>query len=369
MLSKTILSTLTTHRTSTHKNHSRSKNRYHHRESKHRYSSENTKEIPRKKNNTLKWMLIGFAGTLSAYMIVKVTLEQTRRKNEFVKDLTGSYVLVTGGNSGIGYETALALAGMNGNVVIASRDIGKTAEAAKRIRDISGNQYVYTATLDLGSFDSIRAFVSDCEKYGWKFDYLVNNSGMISTDDSKTKSGYPKNFGVNYVGPFLLTVLLLNNKLIKDDGRIINVSSDAHRRGVIDFDDLASESMNPVTSYSTSKLANVYFTVELRKRLEERDSHIKTVCLHPGVVNTGFFNILPEPLNTLLSPIKSLLLTAKQGAQTTLYCTLNPEIINGAYYDNCQVSRPDIDTTGEVAYKLWEWTEKACDVTLNNKLN
>jgi NAD(P)-dependent dehydrogenase (short-subunit alcohol dehydrogenase family) len=207
-------------------------------------------------------------------------------------DMNGKVVLVTGANTGIGKEAALALAKMGATIVIAARNRAKGEHAADEIATKAGRR-PELIDLDLASFASIRAAAASFLARHEKLHVLVNNAGLVLETRTTTVEGFETTFGVNHLGHFLLTQLLLGalKKAAKEDGeaRVVNVSSDAHRwaRRGLDWDDLQSEKKYASFDvYAKSKLANLYFTRALARRLD--GTGVTTNALHPGVVATEF---------------------------------------------------------------------------------
>ncbi|EDW02225.1 retinol dehydrogenase 12 [Drosophila grimshawi] len=278
---------------------------------------------------------------------------------------TGKVVIVTGSNTGIGKETVLELARRNATIYMACRDKKRAEQAMKEIVQETNNKSIFVRELDLASLDSIRKFVDDFKKEQDKLHILINNAGVMRCPHMLTKNGFEMQLGVNHMGHFLLTNLLLDLLKKTAPSRIVNVSSLAHTRGAINIDDLNSEkSYDEGNAYSQSKLANVLFTRELAKRLE--GTGVTVNALHPGVVDTELgrhMKILNNlfgrlVLRTLLWP---LMKTPKNGAQTTLYAALDPDLDNvtGMYFSDCALKpvAPAAmdDKTGKF---LWEESEK-----------
>jgi len=201
--------------------------------------------------------------------------------------LDGKTVIITGGNSGIGLETAVDLAKRNARVIVACRSVEKGEKAAVDVRKRSGNDNVVFAQLDLASLDSIRQFAAKILEEEPQIDILINNAGvMIIPKHRLTKDGFEMHFGTNHLGHFLLTNLLLDRIKEAPSARIVNVSSIGHMYGSIDFQNLNSErSYSRTTSYANSKLANILFTHSLAKHL--RGTNVTANALHPGAVGTG----------------------------------------------------------------------------------
>jgi NAD(P)-dependent dehydrogenase (short-subunit alcohol dehydrogenase family) len=198
---------------------------------------------------------------------------------DHIPDLAGKTVIVTGANSGIGHAAAAALATAGATVVLAVRDRAKGEEAAATI---TGTTEV--RPLDLASLDSVRAFAASWQG---SIDLLINNAGVMIPPLSRTADGFELQFGTNHLGHFALTNLLLPH--VAATGRVVTVSSDAHRAGAIDFDDLNWERRRyrPWRAYGQSKLANLLFTGELQRRLTEAGSTVKATAAHPGYAATN----------------------------------------------------------------------------------
>lgn len=196
--------------------------------------------------------------------------------------VAGKVVIVTGSNTGIGKETALALAENGLHVIMACRSMEKAAVARDEIIAATGNKNVQCMKLNLASFKSIRAFADEFLATGLPLHILINNAGVMGVDRRETDDGLEYHIGVNHFGPFLLTMLLLRRIAESRPSRIINVSSLSSRYFTIDKDDLMStRKYNRFAAYARSKLANIYFTRALAKRVE--DTGITSNSVHPGI--------------------------------------------------------------------------------------
>jgi len=265
-------------------------------------------------------------------------------------------VLITGANSGIGKATAISLAEMGAHVVMMSRDMEKGEIARQEVMGASRSNQVDLMQCDLASMENIRGFSAQFKAKYPRLDILINNAGIFTDHRLETKDGFEYQIGVNHLGHFLLTSLLLD--LMKDSApaRIINVSSAAHFGGKVDFEDLHQTSKySGWKAYAQSKLANILFTYELAHRLA--GTGITVNCLHPGFVKTRFaFNReseKPHPMMKLLSPFT---LNALSGAATTIYLAASPEVdgITGKYFAKRKQkasSRASYDLVA--AEKLW----------------
>ena len=201
--------------------------------------------------------------------------------------LYGKTVIITGGNSGIGLETAVDLAKRNARVILACRSVEKGEMAVVDVKKRSGNDNVVLVQLDLSSLDSVRKFAATILEEEPRIDILINNAGVMMIPERRlTKDGFEMQFGTNHLGHFLLTNLLLDRIKEAPSARIVNISSIAYRRGVINMDDLNSErSYAPIAVYCKSKLANILFTRGLAKRLQ--GTNITANAVHPGGIRTG----------------------------------------------------------------------------------
>ena len=201
--------------------------------------------------------------------------------------LDGKTVIITGGNSGIGLETAVDLAKRNARVILACRSVEKGENAAVDVRKRSGNDNVVFVQLDLASLDSIREFAEKILEEEPQIDILINNAGVMMIPERRlTKDGLEMQFGTNHLGHFLLTNLLLDRIKEAPSARIVNVSSMGYRLGSINFQNLNSErSYSRISAYNSSKLANILFARSLAKRLQ--GTNVTANALHPGGIRTG----------------------------------------------------------------------------------
>ncbi|XP_043948136.1 retinol dehydrogenase 13 [Drosophila biarmipes] len=282
-----------------------------------------------------------------------------------VTDETGKVFIVTGANTGIGKETALEIARRGGTVYLACRDMNRCEKARKDIIKETNNQNIFSRELDLSSLESIREFAAGFKKEQSRLDVLINNAGVMRCPKTLTKDGFELQLGVNHIGHFLLTNLLLDVLKKSAPSRIVVVSSLAHTRGTMNVDDLNSEkSYDEGLAYSQSKLANILFSRELAKRLE--GTGVTVNSLHPGVVDTeltrnwAFFqtNFVKFFFKPMIWP---LLKTPKSGAQTSIYAALDPELkeVTGVYFSDCKpkaVAPAALDD--KVGKFLWAESEK-----------
>ncbi|KAK9508680.1 hypothetical protein O3M35_006179 [Rhynocoris fuscipes] len=284
-------------------------------------------------------------------------------------------VIITGANTGIGKETARELAKRNGKVIMACRDMNKCEQAREEIVLETKNKYVYCRMCDLSSQDSIRKFVDEFKKEHDKLHILINNAGVMRCPQSKTKEGIEMQLGVNHMGHFLLTNLLLDVLKKSAPSRIINVSSIAHMRGVINTEDLNyDKNYDGSRAYSQSKLANILFTIELAKRL--KGTGVTVNAVHPGLVDTEITRHMSYFSSYLsgfiLKPLIWMFIkNPRQGAQTTVYAALDPSLENvtGKYFSNCAESRTSLTAQDEhLARWLWMVSEKWTKIDKKTKL-
>jgi NAD(P)-dependent dehydrogenase (short-subunit alcohol dehydrogenase family) len=277
-----------------------------------------------------------------------------------VGELDGRTFLVTGANTGIGRVTALELARRGGRVYLACRSEAKTAPVVDDIVRQTDNKEVEYLALDLADLASVRACATAFLERGEPLHVLVNNAG-VGGQRGFTKDGFELNFGVNHLGHFLLTDLLLPRLKESAPARIVNVSSRSHyqaRRG-IDFDAVRKPTshVTAMPEYAVSKLCNVLFTQELARRLDGSD--VTSYAVHPGAVATDIWRRVPG----LGSVLKLFLKSPEDGARTSLYCSTAPEVedMSGRYWSNCRDREPSTKATPELAAELWAKSAAWCD--------
>lgn len=278
--------------------------------------------------------------------------------------LDGKTAVVTGCNTGIGKETVLELVRRGGRVVMACRDVKKAEAAAEDIREKTEGQKgvgeLVVTRLDLASLASVRECAQHLLRTEPQINLLINNAGVMGCPKWKTEDGFEMHFGVNHLGPFLLTSLLMPRILRSAPARIVNVSSHMHWFGSIDFNDLQWESnYSRVLAYARSKLANVLFTCEVAERL--KGTEVTTYAVHPGMVHTELGRYVDSGITSVLkSMLEFFMKTPEQGAQTTLYCALDENLNKetGLYYSEC--AKGWIWKTGgqQIAKKLWDVSAK-----------
>ncbi|XP_070685703.1 dehydrogenase/reductase SDR family member 13-like [Pempheris klunzingeri] len=282
--------------------------------------------------------------------------------------LHGKTVIVTGSNTGIGKVTAIDLARRGARVILACRSKQRGEAALHEVRRESGSNQVVFMPLDLGSLKSVRSFAETFLKSEARLDVLVNNAGIYL--QGRTEDGLGMMFGVNHIGHFLLTSLLLDRLKQCEPSRVVNVSSVAHNFGKIDFDclnthkalGLGTSFMEVLQVYSDSKLCNVLFTHELAKRLQ--GTKVTCFSLHPGAINSELARNTSSVLQLLLKPLTAFFFkNTVQGAQTSLHCAVQEGIepLSGRYFSNCTVREVyDKAKDDAAAKKLWELSERLC---------
>lgn len=249
-----------------------------------------------------------------------------------VPDQTGRTVLITGANTGIGYEAARVLAGRGARVLLGCRSDHKARDARDRILALHPKADVETVSLDLGSLGSVRVAAAEVD-HEPRLDLLINNAGIMIPPREETAEGFESQFGVNHLGHFALTGLLLPRLLATPSSRIVTVSSGAHKFGKIDFDDVhARKRYSRQARYGMSKLANLLFTHELQRRLAARDEDTIAVACHPGVSDTELSRYFPGWV-VLFSPVLRLFSQPPaEGALPTLRAATDPGVEGGEYY-------------------------------------
>jgi NAD(P)-dependent dehydrogenase (short-subunit alcohol dehydrogenase family) len=249
-----------------------------------------------------------------------------------IPDQTGRAAVITGANTGLGYETAAALAAKGAHVVLAVRNLEKGKEAARGIEQATPGAQIQMQELDLTSLESIRSATDELRSKHDTIDLLINNAGVMMTPKSTTKDGFELQFGTNHLGHFAFTGLLIDRVLAVPGSRVVTVSSTGHRfaRG-IRFDDLQWEhDYRRVGAYGQAKLANLMFTYELQRRLI--GTNTIAAAAHPGGSNTELMRNLPAAIRgvgTLLTP---LFQGPDMGALPTLRAATDPGVLGGQYF-------------------------------------
>lgn len=270
-------------------------------------------------------------------------------------DMKGKVCIVTGANSGIGLETAAGLASMGATVVMACRNPDTGQRALDEVRERTGSDALHLLQLDLTSQQSIREFANSFMQQFDRLDVLINNAAVVPVKRRETADGHEMQFGVNHLGPFLLTNLLLDRLKASAPSRIVNVASVVHYKAELDLDELQStKDYSAITVYGQTKLENVLFTYELARRFE--GTGVTANCLHPGVVRTGITRDMPFFLQPLVKLAGLFMLSPSKGAATSLHVATSPELegVTGKYFRECRESRSSpLSHDEEMAKKLW----------------
>lgn len=287
-----------------------------------------------------------------------------------IPSLKGKQAIVTGANTGLGYETTLALAQKQVHVVMACRNIKKAQVAKEKILEKFPAASLDIIKLDLNSLESVREFAASFLDQYDRLDMLINNAGLMIPPYMKTEDGFESQFGINYLSHFLLTGLLLPILEKTPQSRVVSLASIAHKGAKINFEDLNSEkSYARSKAYGQSKLACLMFAYELDRRLKKSGSSVMSVAAHPGVSNTELGRYIPKILYTLLFPLVKLMTHPPQeAAKPTLFAALHPDLKGGEYIGptgfNEMKGKPGIvgsepqSHDKEVAQKLWEVSEE-----------
>jgi NAD(P)-dependent dehydrogenase (short-subunit alcohol dehydrogenase family) len=276
---------------------------------------------------------------------------------EMLKDnMNGKICLVTGGTNGIGKSTAQELARMGATVIIVGRNAQKTSRVVKEIRASSGNPRVGSMLADLSSQQEVRQLAHEFKRKYPRLHVLINNAGGFFMRRQLRWNGIEMTFALNHLASFLLTNLLLDTLKASAPARIINVSSNAHTSGKIEFDNLQGEREYSPRAYDNSKLANILFTMELARRLE--GTGVTVNALHPGFVSTGFAKNNGKVIAALVSIFAPLVARSPaKGAETSIYLASSPSVegITGKYfYDSHVISAAPQATDMVIARKLWD---------------
>lgn len=294
---------------------------------------------------------------------------------ENIPELKGKVIIVTGGNSGLGYEAVKAFAQKGAEVVLTSRSIKKGETAKTNIGKVKGN--ITILQLDLMDFASIKHFTESFKKKYNRLDVLLNNAGIMTTPYFLTKDGLEAQNGTNHFGHFALTGQLF--ELIKNtpNSRVVNVSSMAHKQGKMDFDNLLFENgrgYSPIKSYGRSKLMNLLFTFELQRKFDTSGIKSIAIAAHPGVSNTNLFQYLEDKMIfKILKPLMSPFIQEKEmGVLPEIRAAVDPNVKGGEYYGpggfNEMKGFPVLVQSNaashnlEDAKKLWEISEKLTGV-------
>lgn len=258
-------------------------------------------------------------------------------KEKNIPDLSKKVIIVTGGNSGLGYESCKMFSKKGAIVIMASRNLDKCEEAKSTILKEVPHAIIETMVLDLGDLQSVKRFVNEFRSKYRTLDVLLNNAGVMFTPQMKTTDGFEYQNGINHLGHFALTAQLFDMLKSTPQSRIVNVSSMGHRMGSMDFENYMFEkegSYSPASSYGRSKLSNLLFTYELDKKLKEVSSPVKVLVAHPGASNTNLYrNVKGKWWYWLIYPF--FLITtqgAYKGALPQVRACVDLDVKSGEYY-------------------------------------
>lgn len=281
-------------------------------------------------------------------------------------DLRGRTVLITGGSSGLGAETARALASKGAQVTITARNLEKAQDVVSKIESETGSR-VTVEEMELGSLASVRALAERFLSRVEKLDLLINNAGIMACDQSKTVDGFEKQFGVNHLGHFLLTCLLTPALMKGEAPRIVSLSSVGHQTSPVIFNDIQflNREYDRWVSYGQAKTANALFAVGLEKRLAPHGIHAYAV--HPGVIMTDLSRHLPqeevEGFSKMVESGAMVLKSVEAGAATSVYAATAPELEGkgGVYLANCGVCPQDDESESQTVVRSYAMDEEGAE--------
>ncbi|XP_039397022.1 retinol dehydrogenase 12-like [Mauremys reevesii] len=303
----------------------------------------------------------------AACVLALALLLRARRKGSWhpgmsPTDLTGKTAIVTGANCGIGKYVALDLARRNARTILACRSRERGQAAVEEIQRATGNPNVLLRIVDISNMASIRHFAKQIRQEEKRLDILVNNAGVAGLPFAITAEGLEQMFATNYLGPFLLTNLLLDTMKGSAPARIVTVSSFRHVQGMANVKHLTGEE-RPKSfdhSYRNTKLMNILFTNELARRLQ--GTGVTANSLNPGIVNTEIMRHFNWLIRLLFSIVSIFIMSAEEGAASTIYCAVSEEVagITGKYFDSdCRLVLPSAAARDlGLARKLWEESER-----------
>ena len=291
---------------------------------------------------------------------------------ENIPDQTGKTIIVTGANTGIGYETALALYEAGAHVVLACRDLKKAEDAAAKMPAQGGRGLLEAGALDLSDLSAVKQFAAAFLQGHKQLNVLINNAGVAMPPASKTTEGYELQFGTNFLGHFALTGWLYPLLKTTPDSRIVTVSSNGYQAAVIDFDNLRSEAgYDPMREYRQSKLANLIFSVELNRRIVAKGDTVQSIAAQPGANNTELTRHLSK--EAIAAGVERLgaFMEPWQGALSSLYAAISDEATGGNLYEPeeggyrgypalANIKENALDNI--VGKKLWDFAEEATGV-------
>jgi NAD(P)-dependent dehydrogenase (short-subunit alcohol dehydrogenase family) len=298
-------------------------------------------------------------------------MKNEKWNTENILSQKGRIVIVTGSSSGIGYETARVLANKQASVIIAVRNLDKGNKALAKIIQQNKDADVQVMELDLANLASVKNFTENFQKNYSRLDLLINNAGVMIPPYAKTTDGFELQFGTNHLGHFALTGQLLELLISTKGSRIVNVSSGAHNFGKIDFDDLNWEKRNYAqwTAYGDSKLANLYFTYELDRKLKEQGINTLVTASHPGWTATELQRTAGDVMkylngifaqNITMGALPTLRAAIEEGLKGAEYFGPNGFMEIGGYPVKVESNKLSKDRA--IAQKLWEVSENLTGV-------
>jgi NAD(P)-dependent dehydrogenase (short-subunit alcohol dehydrogenase family) len=337
-------------------------------------------------NKNKKVLLAGAAAAVAGLGVYKYLSTQKNKQSlpggiwttADMPDLTGKVMIVTGANSGIGYEAAKEFARKGAQTILACRSMDKAQFALDKIQIEIPDAQAEIMQLDLANMESVRQFAEAFKAKYDRLDVLLNNAGIMMVPYGVTEDGFERQFGTNHLGHFALTGLLIDLLSKTPDSRVVNVSSNGHRQGRMDFDNLMFEDgkgYSPMRSYGRSKLANLLFTYELQRRFEDQNQDAIAVATHPGISETNLGAHLEERRAfKLMRPITARMgQSAAMGALPSIRAAVDPNVTGGQYlgpgsmmemkgYPVLVVSSKASHDLAD-AQRLWEVSEELTGVT------
>lgn len=295
-----------------------------------------------------------------------------------IPNLSGKITIVTGANSGIGFEAAKEFARKGAETILACRSVEKGSDTEQRIRAEIPDAKLKSMVLDLSSLKSVRAFADEFNTAHSRLDVLLNNAGIMMVPYGKTEDGFERQFGTNHLGHFALTGMLIDLLLKTPNSRVVNVSSGGHRFGNLDFDNLMFEdstAYTPMLAYGNSKLANLLFTYEMQRLLDAKKANTIAVAAHPGISTTNLANHLAHPLIMKLAmPLFGWMMqSAAMGALPSIRAAVDAEVSGGQYFGPdgrkeqkgypIVVQSNEASQNKEDARRLWQVSEELTGVS------
>jgi NAD(P)-dependent dehydrogenase (short-subunit alcohol dehydrogenase family) len=294
--------------------------------------------------NKSKKIILGGAATVLAGVSVYKYISMQKNGNETaeiwttadIPDLTGKVIIVTGANSGIGFEASREFVHKGAQTILACRDLEKGQIALDQLKAESPDASAEMMQLDLASLESTQQFAEAFKAKYDRLDVLLNNAGIMMVPYGKTEDGFESQFGTNHLGHFALTGLLIDHLSKTADARVVNISSNGHRFGKMDFDDLMFEEnkYSSIGAYARSKLANLLFTYELQRRFEAQDLDVIAVAAHPGTSETNLgVHLEDHPAYKIMQPIfGKMSQSAAMGALPSIRAAVDPDVAGAEYF-------------------------------------